>query len=364
MEQLRAMIKRSEALDALKRDFGPGQANQYYFASDTASLITPFTLDANEEDGWRATMPMTDWALRQVCQRLGVAVWPGGSASLPYDYIARCPPHLRASNLNEWVGVLPDERQWFTRGIYETTLDGEQVLVARAVLTDRYQVIGVTETLRWVEQSLAEDGERNGGQPVQLELFNPYMNADVLHLKILMRGYSTPGGDYGTGVYIYTGEIGNRKIGVAPFVMRNSCTNSIWWKADGAWEHRHTGDSRVLRQIFMVHIADALMASAEVLDSMLKAETQKLPSFTDILDEMTERYGWTQSARDNILIGTEGNETVAGMVNGLTWSAQHLGDREQQTDMESIAGNFLYHMVKRGSLADAIGRRQPVLQRR
>jgi hypothetical protein len=173
------------------------------------------------------------------------------------------------------------------------------------------------------------------------------LTPDKLTLNLIFRDYNTTGGNFGVGVRVGTGETGKNKVYTYPYIQRTSCTNSIVWKEEGAWDHAHTGEGRVLKVSFLASLIEALAGSENLLEKFLEAEIKKLKSFDQILDEMTERHNWTKEVHDNILKGTEGNETVGGMVNGLSFAAQRVENPDESENLEELAGEFLYNMTKK-----------------
>ena len=123
------LLEQSRGFDAEKQDYSPAPANTHHF-DDRCELELPKSLDDMLTGGDAQVLPMTEWAEKQVCQRLGAVCWPGSQRTLPTEYLLdRCDPWLRALNLNEWIDKAPPERQWFIRA-YQGS--------CRAVLTDRF----------------------------------------------------------------------------------------------------------------------------------------------------------------------------------------------------------------------------------
>jgi hypothetical protein len=344
---LHHLITQAEEYEQDKQDYGPGPVSEYAFTTSECLLQLPPNLDSVLLTGkMYESLPLTEHALRQVCGRLGPAAYDYGSTrSLPFEYMRACPPHLRATNLNHWIPKVPEGREWFVRR-YEDNI--------RAVLTNRYSVVDTLETLKWVQQIIDERG--NGG----IDVARAYLTPDTLGLDVFM-GNIDPGGiggPYRTGVRVGTGEIGNRRISVAPYVQRTACTNSIVWQGQGYWAHPHTGRTRVLRQQFLVAMVGAFEGTEPLLEKLLEAENKDLPNFDKILDDMCERQSWGQEVRDNVIRGSEQQNTVWGFVNGLTYASQHLGDEEERDATDMLAGEFLramtnepaYSLISRGDV--------------
>jgi hypothetical protein len=326
---LHNLIAESEGYDARKTDYGPHPVVEHHFNEETCNLETPAGLFNSS-----VSLPLSSWALEQVCERLGPAAFPGTSARIPLKYMEACDPDLRAENLNRWIPKLPPQREWFVRAYDD---------YCRAVLTDKYTVVGVSETLKWAQQFIDEKA-RGNGQVVQT-----YLTPDKLKLKVVFKypDYGNGGGGgYGVGVQVKTGETGRWCLATGPFVMETSCTNSIVWQKDGYWQHNHTGDANILRTQFIAAIAGAFQASGELLNAVLAAEEIELPDIDTIFDGMCKKHGWQGDTRDQIMRGTRGDETVLGLVRGITEAAQVCDDEEDQFKMEDIAGEFLWVMTR------------------
>jgi hypothetical protein len=326
------LISRSERHDEHKTDYGPAPVKEYGF-DDVAALVAPTGLWGNGH----VRLAPTEWAFRQVCQKLGPAAFPNSSKMLPADYLWACPPGMRANQLNHWIGVLPQDRQWFVRAYDDA---------ARAVLSDRYADVGVTDTLKWVKSALDSKGI-NGG----ITVHNPVVTPDVLHLRLLFRTINRDSGNYAVGGYFTTGEIGNRKLGAYPLVQRISCTNSIvvphnQW----SWDSRHIGDTHVLKNLFISAIFGVLKGAVEALDQLLEAQNEELPDFTEYVDDLVKAKGWNTEVRDSILIGSEGYETLFGVIQGVSAAANTITwDDDLQADMQLAAGQLLVRRRWNGS---------------
>jgi len=319
------LLDRSRAFDAEKSDHSAAPVGTYHF-NDACELVLPKSMDDVLAGVDSQVLPMTEWAILQVCDRLGAVCWPGSQRRLPAEYLMQCPPELRATNLNKWVDKAPPERKWFVRA-YQGS--------CRAVLTDRFSVIDVTQALEWSQEILEDKGAAD------IRLWNPVVTPDKLNISILFKDMGTPSGAFGIGVRVGTGEIGNSRIYTLPYVQRNSCTNSIVWRHEGAWEHIHTGNTQLLRQEFFIHLVRSFQASEGLLKRFLDAEQESIPKFDELLDGMSERNNWSQGFRDDLIRGTEGQFTVAALVNGLTYAAQGLGQDEREK-VEVLAGDVLH----------------------
>ena len=307
------LIEMSQKYDEHKTDFLVG-ANQIQYDQDTCEMYVP----AGLLNGVTPLTP-TDWALQQLCTKLGPP---------PLKYMLQCPGHLRATNLLHWTRKQPDEKKWLVRASGNA---------ARAVLSDRYSPISNTKMLEVTQEVLGD---------ISHTLITPHLDADTLHLKVRMA--ATNGDDYGVGVYIGNGEIGNRKVRVLPFIQRNACTNSIIYPEGGFVQaHIHVTIAFIWGAV-KEKMGQAFGVAAEMVERMVRAEMEKIPDLGDVIRGIVKQTGLSQEVQDNIFIGIEGKKTRAGLVNGLSYAASHgnLGI-EAQINLETMAGAIL---AEEGSL--------------
>ena len=319
------LIERSKDFDSFKTDYGPAPV-KYNFGMNPDGLLD-ISPDLTGNGGLDKSM--TEHAFRQMCGRLGAVAHPGKSRSLPATYLLACPPHLRAENCNHWIKDSPEDNEWFAR-LYEDNV--------RAILTDRYSVVDITETLEWIDEALESNGQDS------VELVNPVVTPDVLHLRVLFQNVnvgSNGNAPYAVGGYFTNGEIGNRRMGVYPLVQRHSCTNSIIIPSDEfSWDHIHVGRRQLLRRTFIDAIFYVLEGAVEALGKLLQAD-EEMPDFTSHLDELVERKGWSLETRDRIMLGTEGHRSLFGLVQGISAAANVVTDPDEQADMQIEAGRLL-----------------------
>ena len=300
MTTITQLHQQSIALDAGKADT-QYPANQLHY-DDKCHL------NFGGEDG----VPLTNHALRQICKRL----------KTPYKYLARCPANLRAGNLNHWQQQLPDG-DWLIRM-------GESK--ARAVLSQHYTVVDNSTILSLLDDLL---------ERVQVKLIRPYLDRDSLHLRIATN--DSAGGHYQIGCYISNDEVGNGAIIVAPFIQRNICTNSIIYIEGGVRRPHYRLDTAFVRALLKHEVGRALQLSAEMLEAVIIAETERLPDIAGIITELAERKGLTKATQDHILIGTEAETTRMGLVNGLSYAAHATPELPigARVMLEILAGRVL-----------------------
>ena len=77
-------------------------------------------------------------------------------------------------------------------------------------------------------------------------------------------------------------------------------------------------------------------------NSSTAAEEEQIPDFEAVLSGLARQHGWAQPVHSAVLIGTEGNTTRAGIVNGITYAAHRAVEHpNDQVDMEILGGAIL-----------------------
>ena len=215
VKKLSTIVKKLKEFDELKSD-GTYPTGELRFDSETCQIVAPADLFAA-----KVGYDMTDWALGQACGRLG---------NIPVAYMKRCPPDLRATNLNHWLGKMPEDRELFLR------FYGPE---CRAILSKQYLPVANSDVAEGLLDIMG-DG---------YDIVRPYFDPHTIHLKF--RTMSDPNDDnFGYGVYVGNGEIGNRALTVAGFIQRNSCANSIIITGEN-WRLVHRGH-RTLKEVMVM----------------------------------------------------------------------------------------------------------------
>lgn len=320
METIFDCVEVSSAHDTHKADYTETARNMHF--DEQSHLIVPRQLF-----GEVPPLTPTPWAWGQIFNKLGPAVYGKGTQkTLPGEYLTAIPPQLRAINLNDHLMNI-NGTVWLVRAYDDA---------CRAVLSEGFTTIGNTELLDVlagvVEQNLTPD----------FKLVRPSVLPDEINIKSVWKNVRKGGGDYGIGVYIGNGEIGNRRLRIYPVVQRHSCTNSIIVEHDKGIEFVHRGNKFTKMVQIKSVIAELFGLAAEALEKMIAAESEAIPRFTDVLAALAVQYDWDEKTHTTVAIGTEGKDTRAGLVNGITYAA-HAIEREpsEQADMEILGGRIL-----------------------
>lgn len=319
MNTIAQYVNQSLEYDAHKADYSEFARNLHF--DETSALVIPPQM-------FGAVMPMkpTTWAWGQIFSKLGPAVYGKGcNKTLPSDYLLAIPADLRAQNLNRHLQNA-NGAGWMVRGYDDQ---------ARAVLSEGYATIANTELLEIL------DGVITQNQTADFHLSRPSVTPDDLNIRTIWK--DTKGGNYGIGVYIGNAEIGNRRLRIYPLIQRHSCENSIIIEHDKGIEFVHRG-SKITKMILVKSvIAELFGVAAEVLEKMIAAESQQIPDFADVLDGLAIKYGWNDGTKTSVTLGTEGQQTRAGIVNGVTYAAHAIDTLtpNESADMEILGGRIL-----------------------
>ena len=273
-----------------------------------------------------------EWAYRQIFSKLGTTVFGKGvNKTLPADYMMALRSDLRAYVLNDHLKNYPNG-DWFVRA-YDNT--------CRAILSDRYAAIGNTELLNILS------AVTNEAKTPSYLTNSSNVNADSLNVRIIWkdvnRGDNNKGnGSWGIGVAITNGETGQRRLRGMPLLQRHSCQNSIILdQSVNGFEFTHRGSVATKMIVVKSAMQEILPFAAELLETMIAAEAQQIPDFTDVLNGLATQYGWDEKTSANVAIGTEGQTTRAGIVNGVTHAAKSIENPDERMDMEILGGRIL-----------------------
>lgn len=328
------LIEKSKGFDASKADYTE-RVGALSFQLDAAGLERMHL--PKQMFGTPVPLALTDWAFNQICAKMGVAAFGRGSTKgLPADYLMALQSKVRAYLLNYH---LSDEyfkdSKWFIRANGDT---------CRAILSESYARIDNTEMLELLGSMVKE-------QPVPgFRVIRPHVTPDSINIKTIWKDINpnnNGGGNFGIGVYLGNGETGNRKLRLYPMIQRHACDNSIIIEHEGGAEFFHRG-LRVTKMLLIKSLfAEIFGIAADALDRMLKAERESIPDFQDVLSGLARRHGWDDSTVITVATGTEGQETRAGLVNGITYAAHRIfgGDDaggDAMADMEILGGKILF----------------------
>lgn len=295
MTTLETLIQQSQKYDELKHDLKlrPGSVR-----FDDGRFVVPGPMG---DTGYF----VEDWAFGQMAQKLNV----------PTQYARRCPPNLIDANFNHWPKAAGSDHKTNKPMLVRTSGDN-----VRAFLSHAYRPVGNTELLEMVAEMMIHASYR---------LLRPDLGRDGLHLRVLVLENTGPDNNYGFGAYLHNGETGNRGLKVAPFMMRTSCTNStVWGKQAVNIRHAWHG-LEWIRGSVKKALGEAFKCGSEMIDAVLKAESEQIEDLDIVIAKLAKRHGMTDRERSLVMLGTEGFTTRMGVVNGLTNMSQQLDDQDR-----------------------------------
>jgi hypothetical protein len=196
---------------------------------------------------------------------------------------------------------------------------------------------------------------------------------DDMHVKVIVTNRKGPDSSYGLGFSLINKEIGGSAIHVNPLMQRYVCDNSVvvaMSAADAAERgiilripHRWHSINQINFKVKEA-LAFCLRESAEYMDEMYEAAAKEIPSAADVLAQMVGGNGLAINKKivshvvNTAVMGMEGQPTVAGIVNGLSFAAGRANGLsvEQSTELEVMAGAVLHESKGEsnvGKLADS-----------
>lgn len=347
---LRDLQTLSAATDEWKSDY-VHPANEYQFVD--GKLVIP---------GNSAALTMSQNAMSQMATKLGPSVWGAGSSrQVPMEYLTKLPTDLQDLALNHHLGQ--NNQRWMVRGYHSP--DGGST--ARAFLAGDYPKVSNTRIIEMANEAL----QAGGMDPDSMKIVRHWVNADSVNVQIQTNLVNVPkngheGGDYGMGVSFSNNETGNGGLSVAPFIYRLVCRNGLIAKTPMAsmqLQHHRAYTPKMMLMQFAETLAVALKLSEEALEKLLEAELTVFPNFNKIVNGLAKNQKWSQEVITSVAIGSEGKQTHAGLVNGITYAAHRLyqDKPEQRVAMEEFAGEVLYWINpthKAGQYARIAGRAQ------
>ena len=287
-------------------------------------------------------------ALAQLLGRVSVPFFGKGNGTTMdradwETMLAKYPQHF-AAIMND---LLP---QIESKGLLVRT----EAKAIRAILTDKYGIVDNTDVLNSVREVLVASAP----DLKDLRIVNSSIDRDRLDLRVVFsepkvkNPEGLPQGEtrrndprdnrpYGLGGFVSNEETGRGGLSVKALIWRGVCTNSIIVNTQQSIALRHIGETQVLLGRLQQAFADALPVAAQTLNRIYEVSNKALPNLTDVLSGLAKQYSWDEEITKQVLIGTEGQETVMGLVNGVSFAASKIEDNAKRVEMEIQAGAIL-----------------------
>jgi hypothetical protein len=286
-------------------------------------------------------------ALRQLLGRVSVPFFGKGNGttmdSADWETMLAKYPKYFAAVMNDLIPQLE------SKGLIVRT-HGKDI---RAILTDRYGIVDNTQVLNAVREILVASGNEMPDLQVvksevtrdRLDMRIVFQNPKIKNPEIVPQGETRRGDSgnrpYGFGAFVGNEETGRGGLSVKALIQRHGCTNSIIVEHKDNIQLRHLGETQVLLGRLQQSFADILPVAAQTLNRIYEVTNKALPNLTDVLSGLSKQYGWDDDTAKQVLIGTEGQETVMGLVNGVSFAASKIEDSASRVEMETQAGAIL-----------------------
>lgn len=285
----------------------------------------------------------TDWATGQLCTRLGI----------PGPYFKKCPSALQDIQFNYWLeesvkyeqetkdeashsgnGTEPHQkdRPWLLR------TRGEKL---RAVLSDRYVAIDNDAIIDWC---LLVTQER-----FTVASFD--LSEESMHLRLLqkMEPYEVlPDDPYFFGLHIANSEVGKRSVSIDAVLYRLVCTNGLLRPIEGdrLLRQRHVLKARgYVKDMLLDGIGKSLNMAQSLLSELTLAARTPVEGIEATITRLAGQWDLSKTFVKLAVqaVASERSayqETLYGLLNGLTAAAQSLGSDERYR-VEALAGSLL-----------------------
>lgn len=191
---------------------------------------------------------------------------------VPASYLVRCPPELRAENLNHWLRKKAGQR-------FLLRFDGRE---CRAVLSDRYRPVNNVDL----------------AQALLTETRDLLVRVEVDHLRMVLQvvsGRSTeiaPGDRIQHGcLHIANSEVGYTAVSLRGLLMRVVCSNGLILAGDHTtFRKRHVADPDTVLSEFTRKAAYALEEGTVPASRLGDTRNVRVPEPIPVLDRIAERY--------------------------------------------------------------------------
>jgi len=348
LKELDKLIAASEKFDKKKHDYSGDPTALVAAPSGKFAINEQVTfMGKNDVFAQNKGFTLEVNALRQLLGRLSGPYFGDGSTttmdSADWETMLRKYPKYFAAMVND---LLPQVK---SKGLLVRTHEKN----IRAVLTDKYGIVDNTQVLNAVREILIATGT---AMP-DLKVHNSSITRDRLDMRIVFQNPKvnnpeiapqgeTRRGDigqrpYGFGAFVGNEETGRGGLSVKALVQRHGCANSIIVEHKDAIQLRHLGETQILLGRLQQSFADILPVGAHVLNRIYEVTNKALPNLAEVLAGLSRQYNWDDEAQSQILIGTEGQETVMGLVNGVSFAASKIEDSASRVEMETQAGSIL-----------------------
>ena len=256
--------------------------------------------------------------------------------------------------------------------------------VHRALFSNQYKVLDMLDVAKVVQQytkqfasmgstdelmehmkkqygiDITVKGVNGGGISHSLERVFISPDEMSLRMKLGITFHTEELGDFNTGLFIGTDEIGKRSVHLLSYIWRQVCSNgmvSSYERKEITDMRRNQGWTPIIYHrwhstedlTYQAHqaVTFALASGSELVIKAREAAYRTLPNASDVLTQMLTSLLPKDKLNAGLLQagqGMEGKKTVMGLVNGIT-SVAHVSGLSQSTidEVEALGGTALRH---------------------
>jgi hypothetical protein len=324
------MLNKSQEFDSHKEDY---QGKEYTF-----KMVEGFRLEPTSKLG-NFSIPgyeLTDNAWSQFYARMGGnVVFPKTSKTLPNDLMTA----FRGLYGSEMISIFNKMLGKYNGDTFIRTYKNE----VRAFLSRTYKPFDNTQLLEIVNRAVPIV-EQSTGQKIEMSDRFCSISPDAVHARITIANIDTGdgGSGYGVGVYIGNNEVGNGRLRVVPGIQRWSCQNSMIFSWEEAVNATHRGFNMLKDVDIAMTILKAFQVAQENLALLMDSKQIEIPNIEQEINLFAKARGWSITKTQSVIRGTELENNLFGLVNGLTYAAhRHETTEDGRVAMEELAGNIL-----------------------
>ncbi len=232
----------------------------------------------------------------------------------------------------------------------------------RAILSERYSPLDNPELLKCLapfwQEHFRVDWFALGDESLHLRVIDP---------ALVMEGL--PQDDLMAGVHISNSEVGKRAVTVDAMVFRLVCSNGLIRQVKGKsllrQRHIHITHKRFHEQ-FEGAVREGMNIAAGFMSQLALTARQPVQDVEETLKRLGERWHLGQGVQEMALHAMRQEartvqETVYGLVNGLTRAAQDLS-MDHRYDLEVLAGHLAEHGLPSWARPTASPRPAPMVR--
>ena len=270
------------------------------------------------KNGVSTGYPLQEQATELLAERLRI----------PHPYLLRCPPELRAENVNHWLRGLKDKPLLLR-------FDGSEV---RAVLTARYRPLDNLDLVRML-QTAAET--KNLGCTVRCE-WSP--TRFVAHVAVPQLERRVVAESYLGGLMIGNSEVGLGRVRLDALLLRLICTNGMIVKDTQGLSRVHRADPEDVKGAVASTITGIFRQLPTIADAVAVAADESMTLTVDNIAKLLRdmRITGDPTAILDVPTLTRGPIRRMDLVNAVTAAANRpaidLADREA---LQALGGRLL-----------------------